>query len=200
MKQNIAINCNMDLSLRCYGAVRFWYHYIPTEKLRFFGFCKYVNSPTYQTGWLVLNQIGFRIWLFSPFLRSCRPSATRTTPAASAVWFAPRLWTAFLLLLTITVTSTAWQTTTSESHYCCLLNFLTAVNNAVTMLSFAAHLLSPVKLFAVHPAGPLPQSALRVYNRYYLLRWGHALVPVLSSALIDASLFLTHCLEFLNKL
>lgn len=87
---------------------------------------------TYQTGWLMLNRIGFKIWLSSPFLRSCRPSATRTTPAASAVWFAPRLWTAFLLLLTITATSTAWQTTTSESHYCCLLNFLTAVNNAVT--------------------------------------------------------------------
>lgn len=153
---------------------------------------------TYQTGWLMLNQIGFKIWLFSPFLRSCRPSATRTTPAASAVWFAPRLWTVFLLLSIITATSIAWQTTTSKSHCCCLLNFLMAVNNADTMLSFAAHILSPVKLFAVHPAGPLLQSALRVYNRYYLLRWGHAIVLVFSSAL-DV-FFLTRYLEFLNKL
>lgn len=52
-------------------------------------------------------------------LRSCRLSGTRTTPAVFAAWCAPRLWMGCLSPWTITATSTAWQTTTSET--CCFV-------------------------------------------------------------------------------
>lgn len=49
-------------------------------------------------------------------LRSCRLSGTRTIPAVSAAWCAPRPWMGCLSLWTKTATSTAWQTTTSETQ------------------------------------------------------------------------------------
>lgn len=63
----------------------------------------------HQQKWVVI------ITDFSPGVRSCRPWGTRTTPAASAAWSAPRRWTACRSPWTSTATSTASQTTTSES-------------------------------------------------------------------------------------
>lgn len=78
---------------------------------------KYIQSrPVICGRFMYWNHFICSRYLLAFILRSCRLWGTRTIPAVSAVWCAPRLWTGCPSPWTNTATSTASQTTTSEAY------------------------------------------------------------------------------------